>query len=93
MNLTGSGVVRALERVLENSSKVSLNCNRHQHVQDDRLLRLQEFQIQAISKAMSFPAAEFVVYSTCSVHKVSILWNYNIVDEVHNSFYRKKMRM
>jgi hypothetical protein len=26
-----------------------------------------------IAKAMSFPAAEYIVYSTCSVHKVRLI--------------------
>lgn len=66
--LTGSGVVRALERVLETESGSSSDEKR-----DDtaRLKRLQDFQIQVIAKAMSFPAAEALVYSTCSVHRVS----------------------
>lgn len=66
----GSGVVRALERVLETDS-TSHSASAEDRKDDAlRLKRLQDFQIQVIAKAMSFPAAEYVSYSTCSVHEV-----------------------
>ncbi|KAH7865377.1 hypothetical protein Vadar_005809 [Vaccinium darrowii] len=36
----------------------------------DRLRKLQAFQIKALAHALSFPAVERVVYSTCSVHQI-----------------------
>lgn len=73
---SGSGVVRSLERALERTvsaasgmSSQGPSCNQ----QDDRLRKLSQFQISVVTKAMSFPAAEAVAYSTCSVHVVSTL--------------------
>ena len=35
----------------------------------DRLSQLSSFQCKILNHALSFPAVERVVYSTCSVHK------------------------
>lgn len=60
--------MRALERVLETENGLAAREDKDDAL---RLKRLQDFQIQVISKAMSFPAAEYIVYSTCSIHNVS----------------------
>lgn len=36
----------------------------------DRLRKLQAFQKKALAHALSFPAVERVVYSTCSIHQI-----------------------
>ena len=89
----GSGVVRALERVLETETKGTsgsgsgngsgsgrtgsdMHSGSLAAEKDDtaRLRRLQDFQVQVIAKAMSFPAAEYISYSTCSVHNVRLMY-------------------
>jgi 25S rRNA (cytosine2278-C5)-methyltransferase len=75
---SGSGVVRSLERALERTmsaaaasgGQADLSSSSNSQ-QDDRLIKLSQFQVSVVTKAMSFPAAEAVVYSTCSVHVVS----------------------
>ena len=62
-------MVRALERVLETEGGSSFSEDKKDETV--RLKRLQDFQVQVIAKAMSFPSAEALVYSTCSVHNVS----------------------
>lgn len=79
---SGSGVVRSLERALERTgiadgsrrSRESNDKNKSAEGGggDQRLQKLREFQISVVSKAMTFPAAEAVVYSTCSIHQVSL---------------------
>lgn len=65
--------MRALERVLETDNHNVSNSSSIDKKDDTlRLKRLQDFQIQVIAKAMSFPAAEAIVYSTCSVHRVRL---------------------
>lgn len=68
---SGSGVARALERVTS-SSQDSKN-------DAERLEKLRKFQVAALKKAMTFPAAVHVVYSTCSIH---IEENESVVAEV-----------
>lgn len=58
---SGSGVIRDVTRVLERQDIP---------VDKKRLKTLQEFQISAVLKAMSFPNVVNVVYSTCSIHQV-----------------------
>lgn len=38
--------------------------------ENDRLLKLAGFQFKIVKHALSFPAARFVVYSTCSIHAI-----------------------
>ena len=52
---SGSGVARALERVVVDEKERD----------NERLDKLRQFQVQALKKAMSFPGAVHVVYSTC----------------------------
>ena len=71
---SGSGLVRSLERAIEKTSNKSLYGTKCEEAggrdTDARLDKLRQFQIAVVSKAMSFPAAEAVVYSTCSIHVV-----------------------
>jgi len=53
---SGSGSF-SLDRLLEDRLKET----------DERVLKLAEFQLEALSHAMSFPQAELISYSTCSV--------------------------
>lgn len=62
---SGSGVVRSLERAVENSEH---NNAEDSDTRTDRLAKLQAFQIKVIEKAMTFPRVQRIVYSTCSVH-------------------------
>ncbi|KAJ1426417.1 S-adenosyl-L-methionine-dependent methyltransferase [Ochromonadaceae sp. CCMP2298] len=62
---SGSGVVRSLERALEQDSAESLGLPTDTA---KRLNKLQAFQLQAVHKAMCFPHVSNVVYSTCSIH-------------------------
>ena len=68
---SGSGVARALERVIaggngsSNSNSSSGSNGDKEKDTDLRLDKLRQFQVQALNKAMSFPAAVHVVYSTC----------------------------
>jgi len=58
---SGSGVLRAIERAVENKDE------------DAELLRaakLSQFQRNVLRKAASFPNVETIVYSTCSVHVI-----------------------
>lgn len=65
---SGSGVARVLERVVERGENGDGN-KTVQATVDNRLLKLRTFQLAALRKAMSFPSVQFVVYSTCSIHK------------------------
>lgn len=61
---SGSGIVRDISRVIEKA---------HDDAPDEddlqnRLQKLSNFQCCVLRKAASFPAAEAIVYSTCSVH-------------------------
>ena len=60
---SGSGVVKSLERVVETVEEETDNDR------SDRLELLQSFQIKVILKAMTFPRVQYIVYSTCSIHK------------------------
>lgn len=78
---SGSGVARVLERVLERQGDQSAITDKQLPV-DIRLGKLRTFQLAALRKAMSFPSVEFVVYSTCSIHKEE---NESVVAEVLSS--------
>ena len=67
---SGSGVARALERVIA-APQVDKEA--------ERVEKLRTFQVEALKKAFSFPAAKHVVYSTCSVN---IEENESVVAEV-----------
>ena len=58
---TGSGIVTACERLHEQEPD-------EQTAGESRITKLAQFQLAALLKALSFPGAERVVYSTCSVH-------------------------
>lgn len=74
---SGSGVVRAIERVVERDQRSGKEST---VVEDkERVRRLQAFQITALKKAFSFPNADVVVYSTCSIHQEE---NEDVVAEV-----------
>jgi putative methyltransferase len=66
---SGSGVVRAIDRVYE---RVRDGLNHTEEVPAERLNQLRTFQIKAILKAMSFPKVNHVVYSTCSINEVQL---------------------
>ena len=65
---SGSGLVKAdLERAME--AEASNNKSAQEKArEDERVQRLAEFQLRALRHALSFPQAEVVSYSTCSVH-------------------------
>jgi hypothetical protein len=65
---SGSGVARVLERVIERQGDQNTHTEKHEPV-DIRLGKLRTFQLAALRKAMSFPSVEYVVYSTCSIHR------------------------
>lgn len=69
---SGSGVARAVERVVEEKRAD----------EPHRLENLHAFQVKVVLKAMSFPAANVVVYSTCSIH---VEENESVVAEVLNT--------
>ena len=74
---SGSGVARALERVIERQGRTDAP-----KLVDDRLEKLRAFQIAALRKAMSFPAVQYIVYSTCSIHEEE---NESVIAEVLSS--------
>lgn len=78
---SGSGVARVLERVLERQDDRNTHTEKQMAV-DIRLGKLRAFQLAALRKAMSFPSVEFVVYSTCSIHREE---NESVVAEVLSS--------
>ena len=65
---SGSGVARALERVIERGVDESAEPKLQIEV-DLRLEKLRTFQLAALRKAMTFPSARYIVYSTCSIFK------------------------
>lgn len=78
---SGSGVARVLERVIERQGDRNTHTEKQMAV-DIRLGKLRAFQLAALRKAMSFPSVEFVVYSTCSIHREE---NESVVAEVLSS--------
>lgn len=76
---SGSGVVRALDRVIERTVPVKRQFSRSDESNKDkvteessysrRILQLQSFQESIIQKAMLFPHVKTLVYSTCSIHE------------------------
>lgn len=80
---SGSGILRNLERLLPSNNSANThedadvgdeeeeedNGDQEKSTSErDRLLKLSSFQLSILKKAISFPATQFVVYSTCSVH-------------------------
>ena len=65
---SGSGVARALERVIERGVDEGARPKLRTEI-DLRLEKLRAFQLSALRKAMSFPSARYIVYSTCSIFK------------------------
>ena len=65
---SGSGVARALERVIERRVDEDARPKLRTEI-DLRLEKLRAFQLAALRKAMSFPSARYIVYSTCSIFK------------------------
>lgn len=77
---SGSGIIRNIERFSEearpSTEADSPSMKEDGDVEGDdltasqrRVLQLQAFQLLVLKKAMSFPNAQFIVYSTCSVHE------------------------
>jgi putative methyltransferase len=66
---SGSGVARDLSRHNDESEEGRA----------ERLDKLRSFQLQALRKALSFPAVTLVLYSTCSIHDEE---NESVVAEV-----------
>ncbi|KAH7106309.1 S-adenosyl-L-methionine-dependent methyltransferase [Auriculariales sp. MPI-PUGE-AT-0066] len=60
---SGSGIVNRLDYLLDDNDE-------NDATDDDRLERLASFQLAMIKHALQFPAAQRIVYSTCSVHAV-----------------------
>ncbi|EIW84228.1 williams-Beuren syndrome critical region protein 20 copy A [Coniophora puteana RWD-64-598 SS2] len=60
---SGSGIVNRLDHLLESENKEETDQN-----ELDRLQKLSSFQLLMIKHAMKFPAAQKIVYSTCSIH-------------------------
>jgi 25S rRNA (cytosine2278-C5)-methyltransferase len=65
---SGSGIVTACERLHEVSENDIDNDTTDSSGQT-RVKNLAQFQLQALLKALSFPQAKRLVYSTCSVHE------------------------
>lgn len=66
---SGSGIVRNIERVLDQAKEVvDEDSNDEEDKESNRLQNLQTFQINVIQKAMTFPSSRSIVYSTCSIH-------------------------
>lgn len=74
---SGSGIVRNIERVMQQSNHKT---NNHASGESDeeeeefkgdhgRVLKLQAFQFSILQKSMSLPSVHTVVYSTCSIHQ------------------------
>jgi 16S rRNA C967 or C1407 C5-methylase (RsmB/RsmF family) len=71
---SGSGIVRnAIDRILERDKQIESADSQ------DRIKQLHAFQCKALWKAMSFPAVDLIVYSTCSIHQLE---NEGTVNEV-----------
>jgi 25S rRNA (cytosine2278-C5)-methyltransferase len=89
---SGSGIVRNIERVLDEDKPDEHNENDIEAFEEDssqelssqqqRLLNLQTFQISIVQKAMTFPNAHTITYSTCSIHEEE---NEQVVSAVLNS--------
>ena len=58
---SGSGIIHRGDACLPTSETAEEKASRLDH--------LANFQVSAVTHAMSFPSAQFVVYSTCSVHE------------------------
>jgi len=68
---SGSGMVGRVDHLAMQSSQEEEESERGGEPvssEKDRILRLQKFQVDCLKHALSFPAAELVSYSTCSVH-------------------------
>jgi 25S rRNA (cytosine2278-C5)-methyltransferase len=72
---SGSGIVSRGDQFLPQSQK-------DENDQKERLHNLSEFQVKILQKALSFPSAQFVVYSTCSIHEIE---NEEVVLQILNS--------
>ncbi|XP_069470880.1 28S rRNA (cytosine-C(5))-methyltransferase isoform X2 [Ambystoma mexicanum] len=74
---SGSGIVDRMNDVTDDMGSSSM----------DRLQALATFQLKVLNHALSFPAVERLVYSTCSVHQVE---NEDVVREtlLENSAFR-----
>ncbi|KAK7093285.1 28S rRNA (cytosine-C(5))-methyltransferase-like [Littorina saxatilis] len=67
---SGSGMMSRMDHVHKDSNDDAASL---------RLLKLQRFQISILKHALRFPAAQRVVYSTCSIHEQE---NEQVVNEV-----------
>jgi 25S rRNA (cytosine2278-C5)-methyltransferase len=66
---SGSGIVTACERLHEVSENDVDADTAADSSGQTRVQKLAQFQLQALLKALSFPQAKRLVYSTCSVHE------------------------
>ncbi len=77
---SGSGVVRALERVVEREKSRNFFQRRNEEeAEDNRIDKLRKFQISALRHAMGFPSVRYIAYSTCSINEAE---NEGVVSEV-----------
>ena len=82
---SGSGVVRALERVVEREKSRNFFQRRNEEeAEDNRVDKLRKFQISALRHAMGFPAVRCIAYSTCSINEAE---NEGVISEVLASQY------
>jgi putative methyltransferase len=73
---SGSGVVRAWERVVEREENSAIIDEKKE---ENRVKNLHNFQVKVLLKAMSFKSVEKIMYSTCSIYKEE---NESVVNEI-----------
>lgn len=70
---SGSGIVNRLDYLTAKESSTTseaMENDASKEVDQDRLDSLASFQLALLLHAMKFPAAEKIVYSTCSIHAI-----------------------
>ncbi|KAL3779485.1 hypothetical protein HJC23_000044 [Cyclotella cryptica] len=65
---SGSGIVNSLDRWLEDAETDGNKDDPTTGTKADRIKSLSNFQLVALTHAMSFPSVDRIVYSTCSVN-------------------------
>lgn len=83
---SGSGVIRSLDRIVQDEH----NSGKSTEFPEERLKQLHDFQVSIVRKAMSFPNAKIVVYSTCSIH---IQENEDVVSDILEGDVSKKWQL